>query len=197
MRKLLLVAGMIAATAIPTMSFAATRCEQDQASRRTTGTVIGALAGGLLGNTLTRGGARTGGTAIGAVGGAVVGNQLARQNNVCPEGYRAYDDHQRVTRDPAAYYGSDYRENRYVRRHHHHSDGYIRYQNDVAADARGYGRDSAYSETNRDGDRRYDDNRQANQQTWRDANGRLCAWRDDVYDDDRGGQSHRWVQDCR
>jgi len=94
MRKFLLVAGLIAATAIPAAASAATRCEQHQADNRAAGTVIGAIAGGLLGNAVSHGGGRTGGTVIGAVGGAVVGNQLARSNNSCPDGYDAYDDGQ-------------------------------------------------------------------------------------------------------
>ncbi len=94
MRKLLLVAGLIAATAIPAVSSAATRCQQHQADNRAAGTVIGAIAGGLLGNAVSRGGGRTGGTIIGAAGGAIIGNQLARSNNSCPDGYDAYDDGQ-------------------------------------------------------------------------------------------------------
>ena len=94
MRKFFLVAGLIAATAIPAAASAATRCQQHQADNRAAGTVIGAIAGGLLGNAVSHGGGRTGGTVIGAVGGAVVGNQLARQNNAGPDGYDAYDDGQ-------------------------------------------------------------------------------------------------------
>ena len=47
---------------------------------RTTGTVVGAVAGGLLGNALTHGGGRTGGTLIGAGAGAVAGHQIAKHN---------------------------------------------------------------------------------------------------------------------
>jgi hypothetical protein len=92
MRKFLLAAGLIAAIAIPAAASAATRCEQHQANNRAAGTVIGAIAGGLLGNAVSHGGGKTGGTVIGAVGGAVVGNQLARSNNACPDGYDAVDD---------------------------------------------------------------------------------------------------------
>ena len=69
MRKLLLVAGLVAATAIPAIAAAQTSCEQHQANRKVTGTVLGAIAGGLLGNVVS-GGGKAGGTAIGAVGGA-------------------------------------------------------------------------------------------------------------------------------
>ncbi len=144
-RRLLLVTGMVAVTAIPSISAAATRCEQKQADRKVTGTILGAIAGGLVGNAVSRGGGRTGGTVIGAAGGAVIGNQLARENNTCPDGYTAYDDGRGPYRDPAAYYGSDGAEADYYRTYGRHSDGYIRYQNDMAADARTYGSDAGYS----------------------------------------------------
>jgi uncharacterized protein YcfJ len=47
---------------------------------RNTGTVVGALAGGLLGNAVSSGGGRTGGTLIGAGVGAVAGHQIAKNN---------------------------------------------------------------------------------------------------------------------
>ena len=47
---------------------------------RTTGTVVGAVTGGLLGNAVSSGGGRTGGTIIGAGVGAVAGHQIAKQN---------------------------------------------------------------------------------------------------------------------
>jgi hypothetical protein len=184
MRKLLLVAGLIAMTAVPAMASAATRCEQHQADKRVAGTVIGAIAGGILGNAIGRGGGRAGGTAIGAVGGAVVGNQLARSNNACPDGYDAYDDHNGPAyRDPAAYYGSDRDEDIYFQRHGRHSDGYIRYQDDMARDARSYAHDTgSYASDDR---------------SWRNSNGQLCSWRDDAYRGDDGNMNHRWIQDCR
>jgi uncharacterized protein YcfJ len=56
---------------------------RDVSSRgaRNTGTVVGAVAGGLLGNALAHGGGKTGGTIIGAGTGAVVGHQYAKHNN--------------------------------------------------------------------------------------------------------------------
>lgn len=48
---------------------------------RNTGTVVGAVAGGLLGNALAKGGGKTGGTILGAGAGAVVGHQVAKHNN--------------------------------------------------------------------------------------------------------------------
>ncbi len=46
----------------------------------TNGTVIGALGGGLLGNTVAGNGNRTEGTLIGAGVGAVAGHQIAKSN---------------------------------------------------------------------------------------------------------------------
>ena len=180
MRKFLLVAGMVAATAIPAMASAATRCQQHQADNRVAGTVIGAIAGGLLGNAVSHGGGRAGGTAIGAVGGAVVGNQIARKNNACPDGYDAYNG---PDRDPVAYYGSDSQEDAYYHRYGRHSDGYIRYEHDMAMDARSYSHDSA-AYTGSD-------------ESWRDGRGRVCHWRQDSYREDDGDVGYRWVQDCR
>ncbi len=45
-----------------------------------TGTVVGAVAGGLLGNAVAGNGARTEGTVLGAGVGAVVGHQVAKKN---------------------------------------------------------------------------------------------------------------------
>jgi uncharacterized protein YcfJ len=47
---------------------------------RNTGTVVGAVAGGLAGNALSHGGGKTGGTLIGAGLGAVAGHQIAKHN---------------------------------------------------------------------------------------------------------------------
>ena len=47
---------------------------------KTTGTVVGAVAGGLVGNAVSHGGGRTGGTLIGAGVGAVAGHEIAKQN---------------------------------------------------------------------------------------------------------------------
>lgn len=58
---------------------------------RNTGTVVGAVAGGLLGNALSHGGGKTGGTLIGAGAGAVAGHQFAKHNEthkVCHWEYR-------------------------------------------------------------------------------------------------------------
>ncbi|WP_294190434.1 glycine zipper 2TM domain-containing protein [uncultured Sphingomonas sp.] len=47
----------------------------------TTGTIVGAIAGGLLGRVIDRRGDRTLGTVLGAGGGALAGNAVERSNN--------------------------------------------------------------------------------------------------------------------
>jgi len=49
-------------------------------SNGTLGAVIGAVAGGLLGNTVGKGDGRTAATVAGAVAGGVVGNQVAKRS---------------------------------------------------------------------------------------------------------------------
>ncbi len=46
-----------------------------------TGTIVGAIAGGLLGRTIDTRGDRTLGTVLGGVGGAVAGNAIEKSNN--------------------------------------------------------------------------------------------------------------------
>ena len=47
----------------------------------TTGTIVGAIAGGLLGRVIDSRGDRTLGTVLGGVGGAVAGNAIGKSNN--------------------------------------------------------------------------------------------------------------------
>ena len=47
----------------------------------TTGTIVGAIAGGLLGRTIDSRGDRALGTVLGGVGGAVAGNAIEKSNN--------------------------------------------------------------------------------------------------------------------
>lgn len=48
---------------------------------RNTGTAVGAVSGGVLGNVIAGGGNKTEGTLIGAGLGAVVGHQVAKKNS--------------------------------------------------------------------------------------------------------------------
>ena len=78
MRRILIMAGLAVALAAPATADAAS-C----GSRKTTGTVIGAVGGGLLGNAV--GG--TTATLLGAGGGALVGREVGK--NGCKKRYVA------------------------------------------------------------------------------------------------------------
>jgi hypothetical protein len=110
MRKTLWVAGIAAAALFPSLAFAQNSCEQQKHDQRTAGTVIGGVAGAVLGNAVSRGGGKTGGTILGAVAGAAVGNQLARSNADCSHAYGYYDNNNQwhatgvQTSDAAGYY---------------------------------------------------------------------------------------------
>ena len=67
---------------------------RDVSSRgsRNTGTVVGAVTGGLLGNALSHGGGKTGGTIIGAGVGAVAGHQIAKHNDTKVKCHWEYRD---------------------------------------------------------------------------------------------------------
>ena len=49
----------------------------------TTGTIVGAIAGGVLGNIIAPGGSKTLGTILGAGGGAIAGNAIDRSSVRC------------------------------------------------------------------------------------------------------------------
>ena len=67
-----LIAGLtLSVAALPVASEAA-------CNKRTNGTIIGALGGGLLGHTIAGRGSHTEGTLLGATAGAVVGNQVSK-----------------------------------------------------------------------------------------------------------------------
>ncbi|WP_287934168.1 glycine zipper 2TM domain-containing protein [Arthrobacter sp.] len=55
-------------------------CTYAGRNAKNTGTVVGAVAGGLLGRSLAHGGGKTGGTLLGAGAGAVAGHQIAKHN---------------------------------------------------------------------------------------------------------------------
>ena len=92
----LMCSALAVTAAVPTIAMAdrhKVRVCRDVSSRgsRNTGTVVGAVTGGLLGNALSSGGGKTGGTIIGAGVGAVAGHQIAKHNDthkVCHWEYR-------------------------------------------------------------------------------------------------------------
>jgi uncharacterized protein YcfJ len=93
MRRLILVAGVAAAILTPTLASAYDGCEARAHDRRVAGTVLGGIAGAVIGNQVSHGG----GTIIGGIGGAVIGNQLSKTH--CPH-YAYYRDRRY---EPAAY----------------------------------------------------------------------------------------------
>jgi Ni/Co efflux regulator RcnB len=126
MLKSLLSTVVLVTALVPAAANASTRCREARHDQQVTGTVLGAIAGGLLGNAVSHGGGRTGGTVIGAVGGAVIGNQLASSSGrPCPDGFEAYDDGVRADQVPPPQYGAPepYRSQDGERRVWTHPDG--------------------------------------------------------------------------
>jgi len=125
--KALIYPVMCVAILVPVAAGASTRCREIRHDQQVTGTVVGAIAGGLLGSAASRGGGRTGGTVIGAVGGAVIGNQLAAgSGRPCQDGYEAYDDGDRqeqATPPQSDGRPGSYRANDDDRRNWNHADG--------------------------------------------------------------------------
>ena len=98
MRKPLTIAGMAAATVAlvgPSLADAYPyhhphryyrhydRCAAHHRHAANTGTVLGAIGGGLIGNSVAGHGSKFGGTLIGAGVGAVAGHQIAKHNSPC------------------------------------------------------------------------------------------------------------------
>jgi len=86
---MILAAGFAVLVAAPSLASAQqTYCERSNSNRAVTGTVIGGVAGALLGSAIAGNSSNTAGTVVGGVAGAVVGNQLAKRGNEpCPQGY--------------------------------------------------------------------------------------------------------------
>jgi hypothetical protein len=82
MRRTLMVMGLVAAVAAPSIA-SAESCQSYAHDRRVTGTVLGGVGGALLGGAISHNGT---GALLGGLGGAVVGNQVARVN--CPDAAR-------------------------------------------------------------------------------------------------------------
>ncbi len=112
MRKSLWAAGVAAAALFPSIAFAQDSCQQ-QRDRQATGTVVGAVAGAVLGNAVAKHGGKTGGTIIGGVAGAVLGNRVAKATADCAHAYGYYDSNgqwhanQVAASDAAGYYDRD------------------------------------------------------------------------------------------
>ena len=84
MRPIGMIAGLTAMVALVPAAAEARACQ-----KRVTGTVVGAVAGGLLGNAVAGRGDRTEGTLLGAAVGGVAGNQLTRCKRSSARAYRS------------------------------------------------------------------------------------------------------------
>ena len=58
-------------------------CAEARRESGNSGTVLGAVAGGVIGNQLAGSGSRTTGTLLGAGGGALIGHQIGKSNHPC------------------------------------------------------------------------------------------------------------------
>jgi hypothetical protein len=88
MRHQLLIAGLMAAMAAPSMALAQPGCVRSNNQTTGTGAVLGALGGALIGNALGGRHSRGIDTAAGAVAGGVAGGALANgYNQPCADGY--------------------------------------------------------------------------------------------------------------
>lgn len=72
-----LTSGALVSAPVPAEAKRVLVCK-DVKKKATNGTVIGAVAGGVLGNVVAGGGAKTEGTLIGAGVGAVAGHEIAK-----------------------------------------------------------------------------------------------------------------------
>jgi hypothetical protein len=90
-RNALLLAGIVAGAALPVMASAQPYdrgCVEANRSNRVAGTVIGGIAGAVIGSAVAGRGSRGAGAVIGGATGAVAGNAIAGSNNQpCPPGY--------------------------------------------------------------------------------------------------------------
>lgn len=91
MKNKLLIAGVLAAIAIPSAVLAQPYdpgCIRSNEDNRAAGTVVGGVAGALLGSAIAGRGSRGAGAVVGGVTGAVAGNAIAGSNDhPCPAGY--------------------------------------------------------------------------------------------------------------
>ena len=78
-RPIALLAGLAVVSTLAVAPAAEAACQ-----KRQTGTVVGALTGGLLGHTVAGRGDRTEGALLGAAAGGLVGNQITKCKRAAP-----------------------------------------------------------------------------------------------------------------
>jgi hypothetical protein len=128
-------------------------CQVVKHQSQTTGGILGALAGAVLGSNIAQGGGRTGGALIGAAAGAVVGSNIglssSRDSGAC-RAAATYGDY-RPSSYGGAYYSYGYDRTPY-------RQGYPDYPRDAysrQAYARSGGDDYRYNRDAREADSRY------------------------------------------
>ncbi len=105
----LLIAGLLAAVAAPSMALAQPDpgCVRSNNATTGTGVALGAIGGALIGNAIGGRHSRGTDTALGAVAGGVTGGALANQHNdPCPQGY--YRGPPPAYGPPPPAYGAEY-----------------------------------------------------------------------------------------
>ena len=93
-RPIALLAGLAAISTLAAAPAAEAACQ-----KRTTGTVVGALTGGLLGHTVAGRGDRTEGALLGAAAGGLVGNQVTKCRSAPRRAYAPTRNYQRTASD--------------------------------------------------------------------------------------------------
>ncbi|HYE45326.1 MAG TPA: glycine zipper 2TM domain-containing protein [Caulobacter sp.] len=91
MNRSIWAAGVAVAALLPTMAFAQDRCVQQQDGRVGAGTIIGGIAGAVVGSNVAARDNRTEGAVVGGILGAVAGNAIARSSADCDRAYGYYD----------------------------------------------------------------------------------------------------------
>ena len=91
MRTLIICAALAAATAVPAVASAQGRCVNPR-TNATTGALVGAAGGALIGSQLAGRHSRGEGAVLGALGGAVLGGAVGNSQVRCPDGYYRYEN---------------------------------------------------------------------------------------------------------
>ena len=101
--RLICLGSLTVAVSASSAADAGSRCESYAHNRKVTGTVVGALGGGLLGSAVAGHGSKGAGALLGAGLGAMVGNNLSRVN--CDNRIASRRTRYRPVRAPTSAYG--------------------------------------------------------------------------------------------